>query len=65
MVALSFLAERRWIIYGRAAKASPLPIGQTENVYGGDGDDELVGNSLNNILRGGRGDDLFLCGLGS
>ena len=36
-----------------------------ENVYGGDGDDELVGNSLNNILRGGRGDDLFLCGLGS
>ncbi len=36
-----------------------LSNGNFENITGGDGRDQLTGNSLNNILRGGPGDDTY------
>ena len=37
--------------------AFTIGSGDIENVIGGDGNDQLTGNSLANILYGGRGDD--------
>ena len=36
-----------------------------ENVYTGDGDDKITGNSANNALHGGRGDDVLAGGAGA
>ena len=36
-----------------------------EAAYGGDNDDQLIGNEVDNYLWGGAGDDLFMGGLGS
>ena len=38
---------------------------EIEAVFGGDGDDQLTGDSLNNTIRAGKGDDLIVTGLGS
>lgn len=35
-----------------------------ENAFSGDGNDQLIGNALNNTLMGGRGDDLLIGGIG-
>ena len=36
-----------------------------EQAFGGDGDDQIIGNLLDNTLHGGRGDDTVAGGLGS
>lgn len=33
---------------------------EIENAIGGDGDDTLIGNALDNVLIGGRGDDVYV-----
>ena len=37
---------------------------QIENVVGGSGDDELIGNDLNNVIEGGAGNDTIRASLG-
>ena len=38
---------------------TPGPIGNIENIWGGAGDEVLVGNHLNNFISGGPGDDVI------
>ena len=43
-----------------------IALGVTiENAYGGDGDDVLIGNTVANVLNGGRGDDQLTGGAGN
>src|ERR1043165_9576873 len=50
------------IIAGRAVSIDPTTV--IENVYGGDGNDTLVGNDADNQFHGGRGADLMAGGPG-
>ena len=43
-----------------------IALGVTiENAYGGDGDDVLIGNTVANVLNGGRGNDQLTGGAGN
>ena len=33
---------------------------EIEAVFGGDGDDQIIGNDLDNEIRGGKGDDIIV-----
>ncbi|HEY9819691.1 MAG TPA: M10 family metallopeptidase C-terminal domain-containing protein [Candidatus Sericytochromatia bacterium] len=50
----------------KASRNIAIAFGVTiENATGGSGDDILIGNQVNNVLKGGAGDDIINPGLGS
>lgn len=50
------------MIAGRAVSIDSATV--IENVYGGDGNDTLIGNNANNQIHGGHGADLMIGGRG-
>jgi subtilisin-like proprotein convertase family protein len=48
-----------------AGRTLTITAGTIENAFGGDGNDHIVGNSLNNRLEGWRGDDTLSGGAGN